>query len=82
MLSLLNPKVPVEVINIGAARFTGKKFEQKMKIWYTGYPGGLRKKSLRDRWAQNPARVFEEVVRRMLPANRMRKHLLKNLIVK
>lgn len=77
-----NPNVRVEVTNLAAVRFTGKKYTQKMIKHYTGYPSGLRSARLRDRWEKNPEQVLRNAVRRMLPANRLRSKILKNLIVK
>ena len=77
-----NPNVKVEVVNLSAVRFTGKKMTQKLIKHYTGYPGGLKSTLLRDRWKKNPERVLRDSVRRMLSANRLRSKLLKNLIVK
>ncbi|MFA6512124.1 MAG: 50S ribosomal protein L13 [Patescibacteria group bacterium] len=77
-----NPRVKVEVVNLDQIRFTGKKMEQKIYTRYSGYPGGLKKTQLKDRWAKNPERVLRDAVRKMLPVNRLRAELIKNLIVK
>lgn len=78
----VNPRITVEVIHLSQVRFTGKKLTQKRVKRFTGYPGGLKYTALRDRWAKSPRDVFRESVRRMLPANRLRAQLLKNLVVK
>ena len=71
----------VVIRNISGARFTGDKFNQKAYFHYSGYPGGVRKFLLRDKWAKNPAEVMRRVVREMLPDNTLRKIWIKRLRV-
>lgn len=78
----VNPRVQVEVIHLNNVTFTGKKFRKKTSTHYSGYPGGLNERKLSEQWEKDPERVLREAVRRMLPANRLRKELLKNMIVK
>jgi large subunit ribosomal protein L13 len=71
----------VIILNAGKVGLTGKKADQKMKLRYTGYPGGLKAESygsLRDR---RPERLIEDAVRRMLPKNRLGRVMLKKLKV-
>lgn len=71
----------VIVINAGKVGMTGRKAEQQTKQTYSSYPGGLREEtygSLRDR---KPDQLIEDAVRRMLPKNRLGRHMLKKLKV-
>ncbi len=71
----------VVVINVQDIKVTGKKLEQK-KYWrYTGYPGGIRARTLKEQKAQDPAKVIVHAVRGMLPRNRLREGRLKRLKV-
>lgn len=71
----------VIVTNASQVGLTGRKAEQKLKLRYSGYPGGLKAESygtLRDR---RPERLVEDAVRRMLPKNRLGRQMLKKLKV-
>ncbi len=71
----------VIVLNAKDVRLTGKKLEKKEFRWYTGYPGGLRKKTYRNLIAENPEKVIRHAVWGMLPHNRLGRKLLKKLKV-
>jgi large subunit ribosomal protein L13 len=72
----------VEVINIDKVKFTGKKFDQKKYFSYSGYPGGLKTRAMKDVIAKNPGEALKRAVREMLPPVRFRKDMLKRLIIK
>jgi large subunit ribosomal protein L13 len=76
------PKFKVEVINIGQARFTGNKLLTKKYFRFSGYPGGLKVSTLQQEFAKHPDRLFRQMVRRMLPKNKLNSTLLRNLIVR
>ncbi|MBI4115164.1 MAG: 50S ribosomal protein L13 [Candidatus Omnitrophica bacterium] len=69
----------VVVINAKEVRFTGKKLKQKTYTRYTGYPGGIRFKTLETLMEEKPEEVVRGAVRKMLPhtnlADRMLTHL-------
>lgn len=73
------PDVQVVVSNIDKLKFTGNKFTDKEYYKYSGYPGGLRTRTLEQLWTKNPQEVFRKAVYRMLPVNRMRDKIIKNL---
>ena len=77
---LSNEKVIVG--NVGKIKFTGRKLEQKKYFHYSGYPGGLREKKMGEVFKKNPAEVLRRAVLGMLPKNRLRKEMIKNLIIK
>jgi large subunit ribosomal protein L13 len=47
----------VVIINAGDVKFTGDKTKQKHYKWHTGYPGGLKQKSVRDLLQSKPEEV-------------------------
>ena len=77
---LPNEKVFVE--NADKIRFTGRKLEQKKYYHYSGYPGGLKEKKVKEVFEKNPKEVLRRAVLGMLPKNRLRKEMIKNLIFK
>lgn len=72
----------VEVINLDKVVFTGKKFEQKEYYHFSGYPGGLKTRKLGEVWLKNPKFVLRNAVLHMLPNNKLRSRIIKNLIIK
>lgn len=72
----------VEVENIKKVKFTGKKLEQKKYYSYSGYPGGLKEKKIKEVLKQNPGEVLRKAVYKMLPKNKLRKDMIKRLKIK
>jgi len=71
----------VIVINAERITVTGKRLDQKIYYRHSGYPGGLKKISLRDQLAKAPERVIRSAVWGMIPHNRFGRKLLKKLKV-
>ncbi len=69
----------VVVVNCERVRVTGKKLEQKRYYRHTGYPGGIRERTLAEQLARRPEEVIRHAVRGMLPANRIGRAQLKKL---
>ncbi len=59
----------VIVVNAEKIKLTGKKETQKLYSRHSGYPGGLRRRSVREVRASHPQRIIESAVRGMLPGN-------------
>lgn len=78
----LLPEDKVSVSNIRKARFTGNKLENKKYFHYSGYPGGMKERTLENVFAKNPQRVLWLAVYRMLPKNKTRDKIIKNLDIK
>ncbi|MEK7518686.1 MAG: 50S ribosomal protein L13 [Patescibacteria group bacterium] len=72
----------VIVTNASGIRVTGSKATTKMYAHFSGYPGGLRLTSFREKLKADPVGLFVLAVKRMLPDNRTRKILLTRLTVK
>lgn len=71
----------VVVINAGKVRLTGKKLDEKVYYHHTGYPGGIKAESARDRLGREPEEVIKDAVWGMLPKNRLGRAMLKKLKV-
>lgn len=71
----------VIVTNAKKVGLTGRKAEQRMKLRYTGYPGGQRAESYGQVRERKPDKLISDAVRRMLPKNRLARVMLKNLMV-
>ena len=72
----------VIVINADKVKFTGKKLDDKRFYWHTGYPGGIKDRTMRELLeGRFPERVVENAVRRMMPGGPLSRTQLKNLRV-
>ena len=71
----------VVVKNAAKVKFTGRKLDQKKYHRNTGYPGGIRTKTLSDRMASEPEKVIRDAVYNMIDSNRLRKDILRRLKV-
>ncbi len=71
----------VIVVNAEKVHLTGKKLDQKMYRWHTGYPGGLKERSYRDMINTKPEKVIMHAVKGMLPKNSLGRKMLKKLKV-
>jgi large subunit ribosomal protein L13 len=68
----------VVVVNAEKVAVTGKKMDEKMYYRHSGYPGGLKERSLREQLDRRPTDVLRKAVKGMLPRNRLaRQQLLK-----
>jgi len=77
----LAPNQKVIVKNAGQIRITGRKWDQEGNERYSGFHSGLRKPTYRQIFTKDPARLIREAVTGMIPRNRLRKDILKNLII-
>lgn len=71
----------VVVINASKVNLTGKKWEDKTYIRYTGYPGGQRTLTANQLFDKNPSTIIEKSVKGMLPKNKLGAALFRNLKV-
>jgi large subunit ribosomal protein L13 len=72
----------VVVVNADKVRVTGNKAEQSVFHWHTGYPGGIKGRSLRQRLeSKYPERVVEKAVERMITRGPLGRRQMKNLHV-
>ena len=71
----------VVVINAEKISLSGKKWDQKIYMRYTGYPGGQRTRTAAEVMARKPFSMVEEAVRGMLPKNVLGRALFRNMHV-
>lgn len=71
----------VVVINAKEVRTTGKKELLKKYTSYSGYPGGLRTRTLKEVRKQDPTEIITHAVNGMLPKNKLKATMLKRLYV-
>jgi large subunit ribosomal protein L13 len=71
----------VIVVNAEKISVTGKRLDQKFYYRHSGYPGGIKKISLRDQLDKFPDRVIRSAVWGMVPHNRYGRKLMKKLRV-
>jgi large subunit ribosomal protein L13 len=62
----------VIVVNAVNLKVTGDKLNQKMYYRHSGYPGGLKERTLAAQMDENPTEVILRAVRGMLPVNKLR----------
>ena len=68
----------VVVVNAEKISVTGKKREEKLYHRHSGYPGGLKSRTLNDMLERRPEEVIRLAVKGMLPRNRLaRKQITK-----
>ena len=61
----------VVVVNAEKIHVTGNKLDQKMYHRHSGYPGGLRSRTLREQLERRPTEVIRKAVKGMLPKNKL-----------
>ena len=61
----------VIVVNAEKIAVTGNKLDQKQYYRHSGYPGGLRSRTLREQLDRRPTEVLRVAVKGMLPKNRL-----------
>lgn len=71
----------VIVVNADKVRLTGRKLDEKVYYHHSGYPGGLKAETARQRLNKNPERLIIDAVKGMLPKNRLGRAMLKKLKV-
>jgi large subunit ribosomal protein L13 len=71
----------VVIINADKVRLTGKKEDQKVYRYHSGYPGGLREVAARRMREVRPIKLVEEAVAGMLPKSKLGKQMYRKLNV-
>ncbi len=69
----------VIVVNADKVRLTGRKLDQKMYWWHSGYPGGIRGRTAREMLEKKPEEVLKAAVKGMLPKTILGSHMLDKL---
>ena len=72
----------VIVVNAEKVRVTGNKADQSIFYWHTGFPGGIKGRSIRQRLdSAHPERVIEKAVERMITRGPLQRMQMKHLYV-
>jgi large subunit ribosomal protein L13 len=71
----------VVVVNAEKIHVTGKKLDEKMYHRHSGYPGGLRSRTLREQLERRPTEVIRKAVKGMLPRNKLARQQITKLKV-
>lgn len=72
---------PVNIIitNTDQVALTGKKEKQKLYRHYTGYPGGLKERSVAEQRKRDSRIIVQNAITGMLPKNKLRSRRLANV---
>jgi len=71
----------VVVVNSDKVRVTGNKKEKKMYHSFSGYPGGITSRTLKDKIKLDSREIIFASVYGMLPKNKLRDRMMKRLLV-
>ena len=71
----------VIVVNAEKIVVTGNKLQAKLYYRHSGYPGGLRSRTLAEQLDRRPTEVIRSAVKGMLPRNRLARQQLTKLKV-
>lgn len=69
------------VVNAEKVAVTGNKETDKIYYRHTGYPGGIKARSLKQLRAAHPERIIEKAVKGMLPRNTLGRAMYRKLKV-
>lgn len=69
----------VVVVNADKFAVTGKKMLDKKYYRHSGYPGGLKVRSLEEMLEKKPTEVIRKAVERMLPKNKLGSQMINRL---
>ena len=69
----------VVVVNAEKIHVTGNKLDQKRYYRHSGYPGGLKSRTLREQLDRRPTEVLRVAVKGMLPKNRLARQQITKL---
>jgi large subunit ribosomal protein L13 len=72
----------IVVVNAEKVKLTGKKAEQSILYYHTGYAGGIKGRSVQQRLdSAHPERVLEKAVERMITRGPLQRQQMKNLYI-
>ena len=72
----------VIIVNAEKIHFTGKKLTDKKYYWHTGYPGGIKERTVEKMLeSKKPETVLRKAVQRMLPRGPLGYQQMSNLKV-
>ena len=71
----------IVVVNAEKVALTGRKEDDKVYHWHTGYPGGIKEINARKLREKNACALVENAVKGMLPKNPLGRAMFKKLKV-
>lgn len=71
----------VVILNAASVKLTGRKDDQKLYRYHSGYEGGVREERVKTVRQKDPRRLLEEAVRGMLPKTRLGNAMYRKLKV-
>lgn len=71
----------VIVVNAEKIKITGNKLEQKKYYSHSGYPGGIKEKTLKELMEKKPEEVIRKAVKGMIPKNKLGRAVFQKLKV-
>lgn len=71
----------VIIINADKIELTGNKWEERIYLRYTGFPGGQREMTPRQLQRKSSERLFKKVLKGMLPKNKLGAKLLGHVYI-
>lgn len=71
----------VIIINADKIKMTGKKWDERISLTFTGYPGGQREWTPKRMQSKGSDRLFVKVLKGMLPKNKLGAKILKNIYI-
>ena len=72
----------VVVVNAEKVRVTGNKADQSVFYYHTGFPGGIKGRTIRSRLeSKHPERVIEKAVERMITRGPLQRQQMRHLYV-
>jgi large subunit ribosomal protein L13 len=72
----------IVIVNAEKVKLTGKKLDDSMFYYHTGYAGGIKGRSIKDRLSgKNPQSVVEKAIERMITRGPLQRQQMKNLHV-
>ena len=74
-----NTGTKVTITNAKDIAVTGRKLTDKIYFRYTGYSGGIKKESLKQKLARKPTEVLKIAIEGMLPKNKLQRERMANL---
>lgn len=67
----------VVIVNADKVKFSGKKWDNKLYRWHTGYPGGLKERPAKAMLERNPTKILRKAILGMLYRNNLRQSYMK-----
>lgn len=74
------PLVKVIICNISKVKISEKKLKNNIFYQHSGYPGGLKNIQWSYIYNKNPQLLFMKIIDNMIPPNKLKRHILKNII--